>query len=263
MKVAAIGDNCIDYYEKLDRFYPTGNVVNTAVNLQKLGINTSVISTTGSDEYGQIMLDTLGKEGVDISHLKVAEGSTAITYMDMDGLERVHGEYIEGVLEDIIFDEEDIDFAASHDLVHSAFWGKADGVLADIKKGGAKISFDYATSFDSEMVDCTVSFVDYGFFSFEEKDDFVKEFLKDKVSKGMKIAIATFGENGSLAWDGDKFYEFGIFPAKVINTIGAGDSFIAGFLYGVLNNYSVGKALEIGAKVASEVVSIFGPWTMD
>ena len=77
MKVAAIGDNCIDYYEKLDRFYPTGNVVNTAVNLQKLGINTSVISTTGSDKYGQIMLDTLRKEGIDISHLKVVEGPTA------------------------------------------------------------------------------------------------------------------------------------------------------------------------------------------
>lgn len=129
MKVAAIGDNCIDYYKKLDRFYPTGNVVNTAVNLQKLGINTSVISTTGSDKYGQIMLNTLRKEGVDISHLKIAEGSTAITYMDMDGLERVHGEYSEGVLENIIFDDEDIAFAASHDLVHSAFWGKADKVL--------------------------------------------------------------------------------------------------------------------------------------
>ncbi len=263
MKVAAIGDNCIDYYEKLDRFYPTGNVVNTAVNLQKLGINTSVISTTGSDKYGQIMLDTLRKEGIDISHLKVVEGPTAITYMDMDGLERVHGEYIEGVLENIVFDAEDINFAASHDLVHSAFWGKADGVLSKIKKGGTKISFDYATSFDSEMVDRTAPYVDYGFFSFKEKDYFVKEFLKDKVSKGMKIAIATFGEKGSLAWGGDKFYEFGIFPAKVVNTIGAGDSFIAGFLYGILKDYSIGKSLQIGAKVASEVVSVFEPWTTD
>lgn len=56
----------------------------------------------------------------------------------------------------------------------------------------------------------------------------------------MKIAIATFGEKGSLAWDGDKFYEFGI-----------------------LKNYSIEKSLQIGAKVASEVVSVFEPWTTD
>lgn len=261
MRVAAIGDNCIDYYERLERFYPTGNVVDTGVNLQKLGISTSIISATGSDEYGQIMIDTLKSEGLDISHLKVADGKTAITYMDMNGLDRVHGDYIEGVLENIVFDEEDIAFAASHDLVHSAFWGKADGVLEEIKKRGAKISFDYATFYDSEMVDRTAAFVDYGFFSFKEENEFVKGFLKDKVSKGMKVTVATFGEKGSLAWDGNEFYRFGIFPANVVNTVGAGDSFIAGFLYGILTKQSIEKALERGARVAAQVVSVFEPWT--
>jgi fructoselysine 6-kinase len=260
MKVAAIGDNCIDYYEKLKRFYPTGNVVDTAVNLQKLGISTSIISTTGSDIYGQIMIKTLKKEGLDISHLKVSNGSTAITYMDMNGLDRIHGEYVEGVLERILFDEEDIAFAVSHDLVHSAFWGKADGVLEEIKRRGAKISFDYADRYNSELVERTTPFVDYGFFSFKQKDDLVKDFLKERVSKGMKIAVATFGEKGSMAWDGEKLYEFGIFPAKVINTVGAGDSFIAGFLYYILTNKPIEKALEQGARVAAEVVSVFEPW---
>lgn len=263
MRVAVIGDNCIDYYEKHNRFYPTGNVVNTGVNLQKLGICTSIISTTGSDRYGKIMIDTLKKEGLDIARLKIAEGPTAITYMDLDGLEGVHGEYIEGVLENIVFDEEDIADATSHDLVHSAFWGKADGVLEQIKKGGTQISFDYATTYDSEMVDRTVAYVDYGFFSFKEKNCFVKEFLKNKVTEGMKIAIATFGVKGSLAWDGNRFYEYGIFPANVVNTVGAGDAFIAGFLYGILTKEPIEKALEIGARVAAEVVSVFEPWVMD
>lgn len=53
MKVAAIGDNCIDFYERLDKKYPTGNAVDTAVNLHKLGIYTSIISTTGNDENGR------------------------------------------------------------------------------------------------------------------------------------------------------------------------------------------------------------------
>ncbi|QAA33442.1 fructoselysine 6-kinase [Clostridium manihotivorum] len=263
MKVAVIGDNCIDYYKRLNRLYPTGNVVDTGVNLRKLGINTSIISTTGSDDYGQLMIDTLEKEGLDISHLKVAIGKTAITYMDMDGLERIHGEYDEGVLENIFFDEEDIDFAATHNLVHSAFWGKADGVLEEIKRKGALVSFDYATGFDKEIVDRTVPFVDYGFFSFVEKDDYVRNFLKEKVEKGLKIAVATFGEKGSLAYDGQDYYEFGVFKAKVVNTVGAGDAFIAGFLYSILNNEPVEKALEQGAKIAAKVIEVFEPWVTE
>ena len=38
MRVAEIGDNCIDVYERIGKKYPTGNVVDTGVNLQKLGI---------------------------------------------------------------------------------------------------------------------------------------------------------------------------------------------------------------------------------
>ena len=46
MRAAMIGDNCIDHYTEYvdrqgnvfhDRKYPTGNVVDTGVNLQKLG----------------------------------------------------------------------------------------------------------------------------------------------------------------------------------------------------------------------------------
>ena len=131
MKVAEIGDNCIDFYERLNIKYPTGNVVDTGVNLKKLGVDVSIISTTGSDENGKWMIESLKKEGLDISHLKVAEGATAITYMDMDGNDRIHGDYIEGVLENIVFDEEDVRFASEHDLVHTAFWGKAEKVLPD------------------------------------------------------------------------------------------------------------------------------------
>ena len=52
MRIAEIGDNCIDVYQRLGRMYPTGNVVDTGVNLQKLGASVSIISTTGSDENG-------------------------------------------------------------------------------------------------------------------------------------------------------------------------------------------------------------------
>lgn len=264
MKVAALGDNCIDLYERLGKKYPTGNVVDTGVNLQKLGVPVSIISTTGNDDYGKWMIKTLEDEGLDISHLKVGDGATAITYMDMDGNDRVHGEYTEGVLENIVFDETDICFACTHDLVHTALWGKSETVLPQIQQSGTLISFDYADKLDHPLVQSTLPYVDYGFYSYHQgRDAFIEDFLKDKVSKGMKIAIATFGEKGSLVWDGHSFSEFTIFPATVVNTVGAGDSFIAGFIFGILSGYCVRDCQIKGAQIAATVVSVFEPWVMN
>ena len=68
-------------------------------------------------------------------------------------------------------------------------------------------------------------------------------------------------QQNPLAYDKDGFHEGHVVKAeKVVNTIGAGDSFIAGFLYGVLNKYSVEECLQKGAEVASQVVAVFEPW---
>lgn len=275
MRAAAIGDNCIDHYTQYtdgagrvfqNVKYPTGNAVDTGVNLQKLGVPTAIISTTGNDENGAWMQQTLQAEGLDTSHLKVGEGATAITYMTLNGTDRVHGDYIEGVLEHIVFDEADISFAAAHDLVHTALWGNAQDALPAIKaQGNAKISFDYADRLEHPLVESTLAYVDYGFYSYHKnRDAFIEAFLKDKVDRGMTLAVATFGEQGSLAYDGKSFTSYGIVPAKqVVNTVGAGDSFIAGFLYGVLNEWPVQACLAKGAAVAASVVEVFEPWVSE
>ena len=269
MRAAMIGDNCIDVYRFIDgkevnRRYPTGNAVDTGVNLQKLGVPTAIISTTGNDEAGEWMIRTLREEGLDLSHFKVGNGPTAVTYMDMNGTDRVHGEYIEGVMADIQFDQADIDFAAGHDLVHTALWGMAEKVLPAIKasRPGVLISFDYADRLDHPLVEETLPCVDFGFYSYhKERDAFIEGFLKDKVDRGMKLAVATFGEKGSLCYDGQRFTSFGICPAPhVVNTVGAGDSFISGFLYGVLHGMPVEDCLAKGAEVAAGVVQVFEPW---
>lgn len=262
MKAAMIGDNCIDYYERIGQWYPTGNVVDTGVNMKKLGLDVSLISTTGTDENGQLMVCTLRDLGIDLSHLTVQEGATAVTFMDLIDGERIHGDYVEGVLEHMAFSEEDIRFAADHDLIHSALWGKADQIIGEIRKRSrGVISFDYADRLEDPVVLRTAPYVDYGFFSYHYgRNQFIEDFLKDMVTRGMKQAVATLGEKGSLVFDGKKYYEYGIFPCEVVNTIGAGDSFIAGYLHGVLNDLSIEKCQETGAKLASEVIGVFGPW---
>ncbi|HOX31843.1 MAG TPA: fructoselysine 6-kinase [Spirochaetales bacterium] len=261
MKAAMLGDNCVDVYERLGRKYPTGNVVDTGVNLRKLGAEVSLVSTTGDDENGRWMIESLRAEGLDLSRLRVGRGPTAVTYMALDGLERVHGEYVEGVLADMAFDAEDVAFAAAHDVVHTALWGKAESVLPALKAAGARVSFDYADRLDHPLASSTPPFVDYAFFSYHKgRDLFIEGYLRDKVGAGVRIAVATFGEAGSLAWDGERFHDCGSFPAEVVNTVGAGDAYIAGFLHGILSGTSVAQAMERGARVAAAVVAVFEPW---
>lgn len=260
-RAAAIGDNCIDLYPGLHRYYCTGNAVDFAVHMQRLGIQTSLISVTGNDQYGIQMRKELEEEKIDLSHFYTAEGQTAVSYMELVGKERTYGDYIEGVMENVEFSDEDIAFAGRHDLVHTAFWGNAQKYLPDIRRAGAEIVFDYATEKDDPLVEETIPYVSYAFFSFEKDGADTRDFLQEIVKKGPAIAVATFGEEGSIAWDGADFHSYGICKSSLVNTIGAGDSYIAGFMSGILKGYSIEGCMAQGAKVAAEVVSTFGPWT--
>ena len=52
MKIAAVGDNCIDYYENLNKAFPGGNPVNVAVYTVRLGGEASYTGVIGNDKYG-------------------------------------------------------------------------------------------------------------------------------------------------------------------------------------------------------------------
>ena len=51
--------------------------------------------------------------------------------------------------------------------------------------------------------------------------------------KGAKTVVAMLGEYGSLAYENGKFYKLDAEKVEVVNTVGAGDSYIAAFTYGV------------------------------
>ena len=80
-------------------------------------------------------------------------------------------------------------------------------------------------------------------------------------SRGPELVIAMLGERGSLCFDGQEFHKFGIVPCdKVVDTMGAGDSFVAGFLFGICGGLTIEKAMEKGAANATETLKYFGGW---
>jgi 5-dehydro-2-deoxygluconokinase len=73
---------------------------------------------------------------------------------------------------------------------------------------------------------------------------------------GSKLIVVTHGEDGSTALTKDgKNCKGGIFKVKVANTAGAGDSYTAAFIYGLINNFELEKCMEYAAASSAIVVS--------
>lgn len=73
--------------------------------------------------------------------------------------------------------------------------------------------------------------------------------------------MATLGAKGSMAFDGNHYYRQNGIEVKVVDTMGAGDSFISAFLVSYLSvekRNDVSAALLAGAKYAAEVVQMHG-----
>lgn len=260
MKIACVGDNCMDVYSNLGKAYPGGNPVNVAVYLQRLGEQSSYIGVVGDDDYGLLMKKSLTEKGVDVSHLHTFPGNTAVTMVELIHGERVFGDYYEGVMTDFKLCEEDVSFMLEHDLIHSGIWGKIEGDLETLQSLGGVISFDFADKLDHEIVGIALPHVDYAFFSYTQDDQFIRIYIQEAQEKGPKLVIATLGENGSLAYDGNTFIKGGIVPVDVVDSMGAGDSFIAGCLRGLLLGKSLDECLLLGAENASETLKYTGAW---
>ena len=83
--------------------------------------------------------------------------------------------------------------------------------------------------------------------------------LKDlNFGKG-RITIITDGKNGAYAYDSEKFYHCGEFPATVVSTLGAGDAFASTFVASIIKtNCDIETSLKYASVNAASVVEQFG-----
>lgn len=259
LKFIAIGDNCMDVYSQTGEVYAGGNSVNFSVYVKQLEEESSYLGIVGQDEYGDSMIKAIGSKGVDVTHLHKAEGKTAITQVELVNGDRILGDYDEGVFEKFKLSEEDLEFIKGHDILHTAIWGKCENYLKELKDN-LTICFDFADKTDSPKIREVSPYIHYAFISYHEDNDFIRKLLKDIKNFGPKCVVATLGEHGSLAYDGVDYYKHGIMKVNAIDTLGAGDSFIAGFMVGVSRADTIEDCLKMGTKKASETITYFGAW---
>lgn len=261
IRLAAVGDNCMDVYDRTGEAFPGGNPVNVAVYTARLGGWASYTGVVGDDAYGPRMRAAIAQRGVDVSHLRTTPGPTAVSHVEIVDGDRVFGDYDEGVMAGFRMTDEDIDFLAGHDLVVTGLWGRTAGDLSKLKARGTAVAFDFADKRTDPALDLALPHVDYAFFSYDGgTDGELRDFLGEMCRRGPKLVVATRGAGGSLAFDGTRFYPQGIIPCPVVDTMGAGDSFIAGFLFALLRGRSIPDCMALGAETSSVTLGYAGAW---
>ena len=158
--------------------------------------------------------------------------------------------------------DRDIAFAQRHTYIHTDLFGRVLPLLPRLREKGAKVILDFSVYADDDNMRRLLPLVDYAFFSVGEGNrDKALALLEKGKACGGAVMTATLGEDGSVCWDGRQFHEGKAVRARqVVNTVGAGDSFIAGFMEGVIRGLDTPGCLRNGAALAAQIVAQFNPY---
>lgn len=251
-RIAGIGDNTVDIYLHARLMYPGGNAVNVAVLSQRLGNRCSYIGRLGNDAAGELLLNSLKAEGIDLSHCRVVDGPNAWSTIDLVEGERVFGPNNKGVSIGWEPSRDDLEFLSTHHAVHSSIYSRLEASLEPIRKAARVFSFDFSSDWTLEYLEQVVPYLDVAFLSAPHQSTEECYGLLERITGlGADLAVVTRGRAGSLAFDGEKVHAQGIVETQVVDTLGAGDAFIAAFLSSYLEGAEPPAALEAGAVYAA------------
>lgn len=230
-----------------------------ACGAARLGLKVAFVGVCGGDLFGRFMLEELQKRKVDVSHVIVRqEGQTGLSVILNHGTDRAILTHL-GLIAALraIDIPEALLQEARH--LHVASYFLQTGLQLDLPDLFRRArSFGLTTSLDTnydpseswagfdELLSVTNVFLpnekEARSLSGEEKIDAAADILGRKVET---LAIK-LGSEGALGIRNSEKVQVTSIAVNVIDTVGAGDSFDAGFLYGYLNGWSLEKSLQLG-----------------
>ena len=255
---ATVGDNCIDRYLPLGRSTVGGNAVNVAVHLARLGIGAAYFGAIGADADGERVLAALRDHGVDTTHVhalaSAITGTTDITFGP--GGERIIGHEDLGACAAYRPSDDEISRLAVMRHVHIGWLDDGGTVKRALAAGGTDVSQDLSVSSPSagrSPEGLAVAFASAGA-SLDEGEAVAASLL----AAGASTAVVTCGRAGSVAASAGATARMDAVQVAVVDTLGAGDTFIAGFLAGRLRGESLADCLRKGRDAAAATCGHLG-----
>lgn len=235
IKLLCIGNGGVDIYED-GAVYAGGHAVNTAAYFRKIGAEAAVIGVIGDDANGASVLSALDGLNIDRSHLRVIPGGeTGYCQIHMDGGNAsISCGNKGGILREqgVTLTEDDKKYMKGFSILHFDANGHCDNLLAEVKQLGVPTSYDFGTFFSDEHIAAVAPFITFSFISCE---GMAEEDIKTAMAKiqkaGSTLVYATRGAEGAIAYDGHRYYKAPAQPTIPVDTLGAGDAFVAGVLH--------------------------------
>ena len=275
-KVLVLGSINIDFVSFVSRYpqpgetlvsndfgiFQGGKGANQAIALAKLDVPTLMLGKVGEDVLSDLALSSLQESGVGTTGIsksqKISTGSASI-WVNAQGQNSI-------VIYPGANGEVDEDFIIQHEkFFDDASWFLTQFeiplesirlALKFAKKHGLKTIMDPAPVKKISNDDIW-GLVDYLFPNEIELKELthtenILKAIRILKSRGVKEIIVKLGKYGAGYEDKSKLITFPATPVgKVVDTTGAGDCFIAGFLYGMIQWGNISRAIKIANLTAS------------
>jgi sugar/nucleoside kinase (ribokinase family) len=228
-----------------------GQVATALVTCVRLGLKAKYIGKVGDDEFGKFSVESLAKEGVDVSEVMVEKGAKSqfafilidkrsgerTIIWDRDDRLKIHLHQLkkESVCAGKVLHLDTHEVEAS---IQAARWAKEEGipVMLDaekVKEGTAELLkwvdiLIADSTFPQKMVGC----------------DDLREGLERLQNLGPPFVCVTLGKGGSLALYGGEIFKSLGFRMDSKDTTGAGDVFHGAFIYGMIQNWEINEILK-------------------
>ncbi|MBO9629852.1 MAG: fructoselysine 6-kinase [Shinella sp.] len=262
-RFAAVGDNCIDRFRPpVAQSLVGGNAVNVAVQLARLDQASFYFGAVGPDAAGHWTRELLAQNGVDVGHLKERYGITAYTDIDvLSSGERVFLHEDFGVCAGYRPDADDIAVLKTMDHVHIGWMDDGGALRRTLAAAGVSVSQDI--SVNADPTNLGTGGLAIAFASAGSEEGAADRQLERLLGDGVPLAVVTRGSKGSIVSDGVARFEAGIRAVEVIDTTGAGDSFIAGFLAARIAGKPLPDCLAAGRDQAAATCTHIGGFPQD
>jgi sugar/nucleoside kinase (ribokinase family) len=250
---------------------PGASAVNTVKGLSRLGHECALITTIGNDEAGEFFLKSLQDEGILLTLQKSSTPTGKSACMVTPNGERTMRTFLGASKENGKLQlQEDRFKGISHFHLEGYQLMHRKVVLHAIslsRQQHATISLDLSSF---EVVRANKEFIwellktgciDVIFANQEEAltlTDLPPKEAAALLGDHCAVSVVTMGENGCYVQEGTSQWRCPAIPVNLVDTIGAGDLFISGFLHGYLTEKPVHTCASIGTLLASHVIQVLG-----
>lgn len=291
MDVLSLGIYVVDVLGRpIDQFPEKGKLVlfdelgihtggcanNTALVLARLGISAGAMGKIGTDTFGDLILQTLTDNGVDVTGMRQdVDVSTSFTFVAIasDG-ERTFYHYI-GANGELCEADLNWELIKTTKILHIAgalVMPRFDGapmanVLREAKRLGITTSLD--TAYDAtgkwmETLEPCLHHVDIFMPSIVEAQQLtgmsecreIAQFFRNNYN--IETIAIKMGENGSYISTPETELSVPAYPVNIVDATGAGDAYVAGFLAGTIMGWELEAIAELASATGAACVTAIG-----